>query len=385
VRFSDVLHQPRAMSILRRSLRSGRVHHAYLLEGPEGVGKELAARALAARLLCHDAALAPDADACGVCTSCRVLSAGNHTDFHVVDRRLHKLHPDRAVRATKGLYLVVSLVRHFLIEPAGNRPSMGPRRVFLVRDAERMNVEAQNALLKTLEEPPGSVVIVLVTSVASRLLPTIVSRCQRIPFDLLPDAFVREHLERRVGVAPEAARTLASLAQGRLGAALRWSRAGVLDALRDVAGALGGRAADSPEAFGKRFVELATALAQRPDEPAGDDDAGEADEADESAEQDLPAPAVGSAREVATDELRDALKLVLMLAGAVLRDALVVGAGHEAARLLDARLAPVSELSGARPEHLACGIDAVAEAERMLDRNVAPQLACERLAVALGG
>lgn len=383
MRFSDVLHQSRAMSILRRSLRSGRVHHAYLLEGPEGVGKELAARALAARLLCHDAALPPDADACGVCASCRVLSAGNHTDFHVVDRRLHKLHPDRAVRATKGLYLVVSIVRHFLIEPAGNRPSMGPRRVFLVRDAERMNAEAQNALLKTLEEPPGSVVIALVTSAASRLLPTIVSRCQRIPFDLLPDAFVREHLERRARIAPEAARTLAGLAQGRLGAALRWSRGGVLDALREVAGVLGGRAADSPEAFGKRIVELATALVQRPDEPGADEDAAEAAEGN-GAEDEAPAAAGGSAREVATDELRDALKLVLMLAGAVLRDALVSGVGHEAARLLDARLAPVSDLTASQPERLARGIAAVAEAERMLDRNVSPQLACERLAVALG-
>lgn len=367
MRLSDVQHQPRALSLLRRSLAAGRVPHALLFEGPEGVGKECAAQALAARLLCE----APsDGDACGACRSCRLMASGNHPDYHLIHRGLHKQHPDKSIRAGKGLFLAVDVVRHFLIEPASSAPSLGRRRVFVVRDAERMNEGAQNALLKTLEEPPGAACLILVTSSAQRLLPTIRSRCQPIGFDPLPDAFVRQQLTQRTGLDDREASALAGLAQGRLGAALRWHAIGLLGALESLARLLAEGGYNHPEAFAKALIEQATALAQAGGEP----DEGE------------PEPArARAARTIETDQLRDALKLVLMLVAAVLRDALRVNAGGQVALALPAASAAARRLAQGAATDIALRIDAIATAEQMLDRNVAPPLACERLAIALMG
>ncbi len=373
MRFSDIRHQERALSIVRRALCSGRMPHAYLFEGPEGVGKELAARALAARLLCEDDSLAPDADACGQCLACRLMAAGNHPDFHLIHRGLHKVHPDRAIRQSKGLFLAVDLIRHFLIEPATMRPAQGRRRVFLIRDAERMNEEAQNALLKTLEEPPGAACLILVTSSATRLLPTIQSRCQRVPFGLLPADFVGQELVGRLGIPAADGRVLAALSDGRLGVAIRWQQVGLLAAL-DAAGACVAHVPEGdPESFSKSLIELATELAMRARQPTDNEAEPETDEDDDDG---TPRPA----GKVPTDELREAFKLVLLLIGAHYRDALVAQAG------LGVLHPPVPSVAAeATPERLEQSLRALREAEYMLDRNVAPQLVGERLGVALLG
>ena len=378
MRFSEIRHQERAISILRRALGSGRTHHAHLFEGPAGVGKELTARALAARLLCEDDTLAPDADACGRCGACRLLASENHPDFHLIHRGLHKLHPDRAVRQRKGLFLGVDLIRHFLIEPAALKPTQGRRRVFLIRDAERMNEEAQNALLKTLEEPPGTACLILVTASAARLLPTIRSRCQIVPFTLLPTDFVAGELAARLGLAQADARALAALADGRLGVALQWQQIGLLAALEQVAETVAHVSTGDPESFAKALVETATALVTRAAEEEDDEDVEETEAEDET-------PRSGD-KAVPTDVLRDALKLVLLLIGALYRDALVVRTGAPALRHVPQQAARVDQLARqASVDQLEADLRAVSEAERMLDRNVAPQLAGERLAVALRG
>ncbi len=383
MRFSDVQHQERALSIVRRALSSGRTHHAYLFEGPEGIGKELAARALAARLLCEEADRKPDADACGRCRSCRLFAADNHPDFHLIHRGLHKQHPERNIRAGKGLFLVVDVIRHFLIERASTTPNLGIRRVFLLRDAERMNEGAQNALLKTLEEPPGNACLILVTSSAERLLPTIRSRCQCIPFNLLPPKYVEEQLQALGNVEPAAARTLAAVAQGRLGAALQWHRIGLLTALAQVSQALANGLADNPETFGKTLLEIARELAIRTVEETGHF-AEEPLNGDENGE--TTRSKTGS-KTIETDQLRAALKLVLLLIAAIYRDALIVqSAGEITLRALPPELTAVDTLAGdADADQLAERIQAIATAERMLDRNVAPQLTCEHLAIALTG
>ena len=383
MRFSDVHHQERALSIVRRALVSGRTHHAYLFGGPPGVGKELAARALAARLLCEAPDREPDADACGECRACRLFAAGNHPDFQLIHRGLHKLHPDRTIRASKGLFLAVDVVRRFLIERASTTPTLGVRRVFLIRDAERMNEGAQNALLKTLEEPPGSACLILVTSSAERLLPTIRSRCQRVPFDLLPTDYVREQLTALAGVEPGAARTLAEIAQGRLGAALQWHRTGLLTALAQVSNGINAGLVNNPETFGKALLEIAGELAARTVEE--DEDSAEVQAGEDGVE--ASKPRADSKTTIETDQLREALKLVLLLVAAVYRDALVARSAPDASlRILPRELSAVDGLAGAvEADQLAERIEAIVTAERMLDRNVAPQLACERLAVALCG
>ncbi len=375
MRLTDVQHQARAVSILRRSLASGRMAHAYLFEGPEGVGKELTARAMAARLLCAAPSLGPADDACGACTGCRLLATDNHPDYHLIHRGLHKLHPTPTIRNSKGLYLVVDVVRHFLIDPAGLKPTQGPRRVFVIRDAERMNEEAQNALLKTLEEPPGNATLLLVTSSAARLLPTIRSRCQRVQFDLLPRAFVAETLQARTDLAAADALALANLSEGRLGVALAWQRGGLL-ALLPPAGeqitALGG---GDVEAFGKGLVDMGAALAlgmRAADEDEGEGEAG--------------AGKGSGGKSVATDELRGGLKLVLMLVAALYREALLLASGTpQLCYLAEARARAERLAETHATDQLEARIQAVANAERMLDRNVAPQLVCERLGVALTG
>jgi DNA polymerase III delta' subunit len=366
MRLTDVRHQERAVAILRRALAVDRMHHAYLFDGPAGVGKELTARGLAALLLC---ARPGDADACGTCPSCQLFATDNHPDFHLIHRGLHKQHPDRSVRASKGLFLAVDLIRHFLIEPASMKPAHGRRRVFVVRDAERMNEGAQNALLKTLEEPPGSAVLILVTASAARLLPTIRSRCQRIPFELLPIEFVASELAGRTDLSPASAQSLAALSDGRLGVALHWHQIGLLDQLAAVDDALQSRGTHDATAFAEMLVQSATTLGQAVLE-------------DQSDEEEAPTRSRGG-KSVPTDALRDALKLVLMLLATRYRDALVaaVGAGDLV------RLAPATGGLGltADPPHADEALAAIHEAERNLDRNVAPQLVLERLAVALAG
>ncbi len=374
MRLSDVQHQQRAVSILRRALASGRTHHAYLFDGPEGVGKESAARALAARLLCIDESIAPDADACGKCESCRLLAGDNHPDLHIIHRGLHKLHPNSTIRASKGLFLVVDLIRHFLIEPASLKPAQSVRRLFIVLDAERMNDGAQNALLKTLEEPPGSAGLILVTSSAARLLPTIRSRCQCIPFGLLPVSFVAAELVARLGLAAADAEALARLSDGRLGVAVGWHRIGLTEMFDGVGRHIAGLSDADPEAFGKGLLDLATTLAGRSmaqdaaADPAGDDSA------------------PPTSKTVPTDELRTAMKLVFLLIAALYRDVLVTHAGTPDLRIVPSQQSLVTRLAEQLAlDDLDVRLNTITGAERMLDRNVAPQLVCEWLAVGLRG
>ena len=417
MRFADIRHQERALSILRRSLASGRGHHAYLFDGPDGVGKELAGRALAAKLLCENVpgqagfqgglglgggAADDDFEPCGDCRSCRLLATGNHPDFHVIERALHKLHSIPTIRKSKGLFLVVDVIREFLIERASAAPALGKRRVFLIREAERMNDQAQNALLKTLEEPPGEAALILITASSSRLLPTIRSRCQRIPFGALPSAFVLERLVA-AGVQRDAARTLTGLSQGQLGPALEWNRLNLAEIVDRVAALLVGTPANEPEAFSKALVEIAAEVVQRrkaEEKKAAKTAAGapDGDQPEDETDDDVDAEDTDeektSVKNIATDELRGALKLCFAIVSAILRDALVsqslrgcgAGTGDEAGlRLLSPKIAAVDRLAGTADDGQLSGrIRGVSHAEYMLDRNVAPALVCDRLALSLG-
>lgn len=370
------------MRVLARSLTGGRTPHAFLLEGPAGVGKRTAARALAAALLCGardgdaagqgglfgDASPAPAADACGQCDSCRLFAGEQHPDHQRIYRGLHKLHPDRSVRTSRGHFVTVDVIRHFLLEPAALSPSVSQRRVFTIEDAERMNEAAQNALLKTLEEPPGPVSLVLITTSADRLLATIRSRCQRVGFGLLPPDFVAEALQARTGVDEQAAVTLARLAEGRLGVALQWQAADVLVVLERVAALLLAHDPHDPERFAKEGLALASELVERVSDATEDEDEDDA--------------ATGSAAQ------RQGLTLFFALLAALFRDALVRQTGGAAAEsLLAARTCADQTLRLAdRYASLdACqaAIHAIATSETLLDRNVAPQLVLEHCAVAL--
>jgi DNA polymerase-3 subunit delta' len=298
-----------------------------------------------------------------------LFSADQHPDFQRIYRGLHKHHPDRSVRSSRGLFIGVDVIRHFLLDPANLTPNVSPRRVFLIEQAERMNESAQNALLKTLEEPPGRTNLILVTTSAERLLPTIRSRCQRVSFGLLPPEFVKTELENRTDANGPAADTLARISGGRLGAALHWHAADLLTQLAALADLLIKRDAHDPEGFGKALIAI------------GDPMAAQLAAAEQEQPEDKDESTAGS------DNQRDALKLLFALIAELYRDALLRQTVDSDALLHILTCTAQTEQLATRVADEQCqnAIDAALQAERLLDRNVAAQLVCERLAVALGG
>jgi DNA polymerase-3 subunit delta' len=223
--FSEVLAQERATGSLQAALRRGTVHHAYLFGGPPGVGKATAARLLAQAVNCEAGAEGAGGlreDPCGQCGPCRKIARGTHPDVLAM--------AEERVMAKAGRWepkggrspsreIVVDQVRDLVDRRLSLRRFEGRRRVVVIDPADAMNVQAQNALLKTLEEPPDETTLVLVSASPDALLPTIRSRCLRVTFGPLPDALVAERLEA-AGRSPEQAAATAALAGGSLGRAL---------------------------------------------------------------------------------------------------------------------------------------------------------------------
>ncbi len=218
-----VLAQDTAVSTLRRALQSGRVHHAYLFDGPAGVGKELAAFGLAQALVCETRKEGGDR-ACGTCSACtRAVPREEtrrpvHPDVVVLERGLYDA-AQIGRRTDESQDISIDQVRTLVLARAAYGPHEGRAKVFVIRRAEEMSVPAANALLKTLEEPGQRTHFVLLSAQASLLLPTILSRTQRVRFASLPDDTVRTIL---LGRAVEAARAaeIARLAGGSVEVAL---------------------------------------------------------------------------------------------------------------------------------------------------------------------
>ena len=213
--FADILGQAPAVETLRRALEAGRLHHAYRFEGPPGVGKELAALAVAQALVCEKA----QGEGCGQCSACRRAVTFTSDDPRV------PLHPD-VVLVERGLYkgvisggeatgIGIEQVRKVVLDRVGFSPHEGRALVFIVRHADELTVQAANALLKTLEEPHDKTYFLLVTSRPTRLLDTIRSRTLPLRFGPLSDSIVGEILKKRgldAAVAP--------FAQGNAGLAI---------------------------------------------------------------------------------------------------------------------------------------------------------------------
>jgi DNA polymerase III subunit delta' len=199
----QVLGHDKVVHLLQNSVDAGRVSHAYLFSGPRHVGKSTLARELAKALNC------PASDRpCGVCRSCRKIEGMLHPDVQVIN-------PGDGARG-----IGIEAVRD-LHERVALRPFEGTHKVYIIEEAERLSEAAANALLKTLEEPPPSVVMVLTTLNSATLLPTIVSRCQQVELRPVAGSTVEAALLERCQVEPERARLLTALARGRIGWAIR--------------------------------------------------------------------------------------------------------------------------------------------------------------------
>ena len=184
---------------LMRSVKAGRIAHAFLLSGPHGTGKRTCANYLTQTILCAS----PQAP-CGQCPACKKVLAGLHPDVHVVGEEEKSISVD-SIRALRDQLAL--------------RPFEADRHIALIPRADRMTAQAQNALLKTLEEPAGGNVFFLLTDQPGAMLPTIVSRCRRLRFSPVSVDACAEILAEK-GVEPGRARLAAACAQGAVGRAL---------------------------------------------------------------------------------------------------------------------------------------------------------------------
>ena len=217
--WDEIRGQDRAVRQVRAALERGQPHHAYLFAGPEGVGKELLARLFAQAANCE---AAPEARPCGVCDSCKRIAKGNHPDVIfarpqadlVARGQMGKADfegtPSREIRVDE----VRQLARRLSLAAA-----VGNRKVCVLTPADAINERAQNAILKTLEEPPPSTTFILVTAAPDVLLPTVRSRCQRVQFGPLLPADISAALVK-TGVPKAEADVRAEAAHGSLGRAL---------------------------------------------------------------------------------------------------------------------------------------------------------------------
>lgn len=346
---SDILGQDRAVATLRGALGAGRVHHAWVFHGPQGVGKMTAAGAFAAMLL--DPTLAPnlagELEPDPGSETARLIAAGVHPDLHIVTKELALFSDDAQVRSRKLMTIPRQVIDEHLIRPAAltARVSAGARagKVFVVDEAELLDEGTQNAVLKTLEEPAPGTVIILVTSRESRLLPTIRSRCQRVAFNALDEASMRAWAKRdeRMRAAGEEQREwLLMFADGSPGRAANALAQGLFSWSRTLAPMLedASRGRFSPD-MGKTMADLIEQYAQ----------------------------AWVDARENASKDAANkdgARQMFALLA-------------HEARRALrEARTPDDAE----RALH---AIDRLGECERNIDSNVNPKFAFEELASSL--
>jgi DNA polymerase-3 subunit delta' len=224
--WNDIQGQDHAVGWLRRAWKADRMPHGLIFAGPGGVGKGMAANALATLFLCER----PDGELpCAVCPACRALAAASHPDLHLIYRQLVRLeHEDR-----KASELSINLIRDYLIEPASRKAGLNRGKVFIVEEAELMNAAAQNALLKVLEEPAGRTLIILLTDQPDALLPTVRSRCQIVRFVPLPAELVQSQLTRR-GISSADAADAAALSGGSPGLAIAWLQDGVVTGAREL-------------------------------------------------------------------------------------------------------------------------------------------------------
>ncbi len=360
--------QEQAVRTLRDAVAAGAVGHAYLFVGPEGVGRVLAALALAASLNC-------ERGGCGECSVCL--------------RTLRRAHPDVYMVAPEGAQILVDQVRD-VRNAAYRSPMEGPTKVFIFEDAHRLNPSAANALLKVLEEPPGDVLFVLMTSSPEDLLPTIASRCRRVEFYALGPVEITRVLVEHHGAAPELAEWAARTG-GDLSTALRFTKDPDAPARRGAHLELPGRLVrGGPAEAIRAAAELAdeakaavAALAKRQKE-----------ELARTLEAFGEGRGTGAIRKRVEDRhKREARRTETSVYDSVLRDlasfyrdVLLSGAGAPAALLINTELGERVERAAAvaDPAWLVAALERIEQTRRALARNAAPALALEALFMELG-
>ena len=337
----------RLLSLLSRAIARGTLPPALLLAGPAGVGKRRVAVGIAEALNClkpldvvSGSSRTEDGadllrDSCGECAACRRIQRGVHPDVIVIEP------------GDMGS-IKIDQVRD-VIDRADYRPFEGRRRVVIIDEADALMPAAQNALLKTLEEPPSASVFVLVSSIPDSLLPTVRSRCSRLRFAALSPAEVTEVLTRDHGYAVQDARAVAVDAEGSVGRALEAESADLVDA-REGAQRLLDHTARSADPT--RKLDAARDVTAKKGTPAGE---------------------------------RDQLTACLRALGSLLRDVGILAAGGDARLIgnsdLEAELTALARTFDSRRSAKAYA--AVDEALAALERNASPKIVADWLVLQL--
>ncbi len=204
--FNHIIGHEMVCDKLRHSIKSGRSVSAYLLSGVPGIGKKTIAHAFAAALLCESPA---DGQACGLCPSCRLFASESHPDLLTLTIPEDK--------KTIG----IEAVREKIIKEASIRPFHSARKVFIIEDGDILTTEAQNALLKILEEPPAYAVFLILSTASGQLLETIRSRCLKLQLNPLPLKLTSDYFEALSGYSSEEKALAAAFSQGIIGKGLK--------------------------------------------------------------------------------------------------------------------------------------------------------------------
>ena len=201
--FQDILGHEQIIEHLQNAIKTDKVSHAYILDGPDMSGKKMIADAFAMTLECEKKGTEP----CMECHSCKQALGKNQPDIIYLQHE-------------KPNTISVDDIRSQINNDIGVKPYSSPYKVYIVDEAEKMNVQAQNALLKTIEEPPAYAVILLLTNNAEIFLPTILSRCVRLSLKAVPDEKIKAYLMENYEVPDYKADVCVAFAQGNVGKAI---------------------------------------------------------------------------------------------------------------------------------------------------------------------
>ena len=216
--FKDVVGHKDIINYIRNAVREDKVSHAYILNGERGAGEKVLAHLFAATLLCEKGG----PDPCNECHSCRQAESGNHPDIIKVTHE-------------KPNSISVDDIREQVNNTIMIKPYQGPYKVYIIPQADMMTPQAQNALLKTIEEPPEYAVIMLLTENADTLLPTINSRCVMLKLRNIKDTLIKKYLMETMQVPDYKADMCTAFAQGNMGRAIMLANSEHFNEIRDEA------------------------------------------------------------------------------------------------------------------------------------------------------
>lgn len=203
--FGSIVGHEQIIEHLQSAIKMGKVSHAYIINGEKGMGKKTIAYTFAKTLQCGEHAT----NSCNTCKSCLQVESGNHPDVITVTHEKISIGVDDIRVQVNGDIAI--------------KPYSGPYKIYIIDDADKMTEQAQNALLKTIEEPPAYAIIILLTTNSSKLLPTILSRCVMLNLKPVSSDAIKEYLMKEYNVPDYMANMSATFSQGILGRAIRYA------------------------------------------------------------------------------------------------------------------------------------------------------------------